>query len=419
MIGQKLNIQILKLKDLKPAEYNPRKSTKEQEKHLQESLKKFGCVEPIIVNINDNRKNIIVGGHFRVRELIKLGVKEVECVVVNLNLEEERELNLRLNSNTGDWDYDLLYKNFTYSQLNSVGFQYNSLEAEARKLLRLYKEQEQEQEQEFKRENTRNIKKGDLFILKNDDKGTEHRLICGDCLESNILNLLMNNKKADMVITDPPYNISIKNSTTREVIANDNMPQEEFNKFLSKSFDVLQKYSAQEAHNYIFCNFKCFSTFENIGKKHWGDEKSAIYIWVKDLPGLGCSYKEQWEIILFFTKQKSIKFYDNKESNVWQVERPSSFKFRINEKDNLADTPTYQIHLTIKPTKLIMRAIKNSCLKENGIILDIFGGSGSTLIGAEKMQRNCYMSELDELYCNVIIDRWERLTGKKAIKVNE
>ena len=104
-----MKIETRKLKDLIPSEYNPRKATKQQEKALSESLQKYGCVEPIIVNEHPDIYNIIIGGHFRVRELLKLRVEEVECVIVNLDLETEKELNIRLNSNTGDWDFDLLF----------------------------------------------------------------------------------------------------------------------------------------------------------------------------------------------------------------------------------------------------------------------------------------------------------------------
>lgn len=151
------------------------------------------------------------------------------------------------------------------------------------------------------------------------------------------------------------------------------------------------------------------------GEKLWGYEKSDIYIWKKDIQGLGYSYRQQYEVILFFTQQPTVKFYDKTESNVWECEQSSTFTFKNNEKDNLTK-PTNQLHPTIKPTSLIARAIKNSTIDPNSIILDIFGGSGSTLIACERMKRNCRIIELDEYFCNVIIDRWEKLTGEKAVK---
>ena len=120
-------IKKLKIADLKPAEYNPRQSTKQQEANLKESLTKFGVVEPVIVNQNAERNNIIIGGHFRVRELKKMGFKEVDCVILDLPLEDEKELNIRLNANKGDWDYDLLANNFDLEDLTTWGLDVPSL----------------------------------------------------------------------------------------------------------------------------------------------------------------------------------------------------------------------------------------------------------------------------------------------------
>lgn len=125
-----MKIEKLKIKDLKPAEYNPRQATKQQEEHLKKSLEKFGVVEPVVVNHNKDRFNIIVGGHFRTRELKKLGHKEVDCVIVDLPLEEEKELNIRLNANTGDFDIDLLANNFELEDLKDWGLDLPELDIE-------------------------------------------------------------------------------------------------------------------------------------------------------------------------------------------------------------------------------------------------------------------------------------------------
>ena len=121
MIKKIMKIEKLQIKDLKPAEYNPRQATKDQEKHLKASLEKFGVVEPVIVNKHKDRNNIIVGGHFRIREIKKLGYKEIDCVIVDLPLEDEKELNIRLNSNNGEWDMDLLANNFDIGELEDWG----------------------------------------------------------------------------------------------------------------------------------------------------------------------------------------------------------------------------------------------------------------------------------------------------------
>ncbi len=428
----KLQLETIKLNELINSEYNSRKNSKEQQKNLAESLKKFGCVEPIIVNRHPDRYNIIVGGHFRVQELIKQNIEEIECVIVNLTKEEEKELNLRLNANTGDWDYNLLYNNFTYSNLEEIGFEFNKLEAEATKLLNRYNELLKKEEaennndnnkQEFTKDNKRNIKEGDVFILRSNktkDNGDyiEHRLICGNSLDKDNIKKLMKHKKASMVFTDPPYNVNISNRFTKINIANDNLNKEEFNNFLNRSFKIIKDNIEKEAHIYICCNEKCIVPFKLEASKYFNDNRSGIFYWIKDLPGLGFGYREQYEIILFYTDQETIKFYDKTESNVWEYPRTNSPTFKRQEKDNINNSTT-NLHPTIKPTGLIARAIKNSSINESDIILDIFGGSGSTLIAAERMGRTCYMSELDPFYCNVILDRWEKLTGQETIKEEE
>ncbi len=225
----------------------------------------------------------------------------------------------------------------------------------------------------------------------------------------------MGNKKADMVFTDPPYNVNISSVVTKMSIDNDNLSEEEFNKFLDKSFKIIKDNINKEAHIYICCNDKCIVPFKLTANKYFNESKSNIFYWVKDLPGLGWGYRPQYELILFYTDQETIRFYDKTESNVWEAPKSCSSTFRKQEKDNINKSIS-QLHPTIKPTSLIARAIKNSSPNETDIILDIFGGSGSTLIACERMGRNCYMSELDEYYCNVIIDRWELLTKQKAIK---
>ena len=226
-----MKIETRKLKDLIPSEYNPRKSTKQQEKALSESLQKYGCVEPIIVNEyqpkdkdgniieSESRYNIIIGGHFRVRELLKLKVEEVECVIVNLNLEQEKELNIRLNSNTGEWNFDLLLSNFNTDELESWGFNSDELDklsfkTEEDKVNELIDDSEDLPEETTKEPKT---KLGDLFYLG------EHRLLCGDSVNEDQVKLLINNKKADLVITDPPYNVAYDKNKQFDKILNDEM----------------------------------------------------------------------------------------------------------------------------------------------------------------------------------------------------
>jgi len=456
-----MKIESRKLTDLIPSDYNPRKATKQQEKALSESLQKYGCVEPIIVNENPDRQNIIIGGHFRVRELIKLHIEEVECVIVNLNLEAERELNIRLNSNTGEWNFDLLLSNFNISDLESWGFN-----------------DEQLDKLEFKTEENRldeiiddsdelpdipkqsKTKLGDVFLLN------DHRLMCGDSTDSESVKILMDNKKSDLVITDPPYNVAYDKSKTFDKILNDEMSKEDFYNFLYKVFknynDIVLK---DGAAIYVF-----HSDSERINfTKSFIDADfyfSQIIVWVKNHFVLGRQdYQNKHEPILYGWKKGNTHYFiDNRtnssvfedEVDLTKLKKEQLLKMLQDilktddvitnsvdnntentndaentnntnniETNNLINKPTTVIHCdkpnksdlhpTMKPIKLIGKLIINSS-KRKDLIVDLFGGSGSTLIASEQLDRQCYMMELDPHYCDVIIERWQNLTKQEAIR---
>ena len=187
-------IEKKQIADLIPAPYNPRQSTAKQEKHLKESLEKFGLVEPIIFN---KQTGYIVGGHFRVRELKKLGVKEVECVIVDLNEADEKELNIRLNANTGSWDWETLANDWDVVDLEAWGLEIPNFDEEVEEL------EASEDDYEVPEGGIEtDIVIGDLFEIG------EHRLLCGDSTDSDAVARLMNGEKADM-LTDPSYGIDI------------------------------------------------------------------------------------------------------------------------------------------------------------------------------------------------------------------
>lgn len=434
-----MKIEPRKLKDLIPSEYNPRKATKQQEKALSESLQKYGCVEPIIVNEHPDRYNIIIGGHFRVRELIKLKVEEVECVIVNLNLEQEKELNIRLNSNTGEWNFDLLLSNFDTDELESWGFNTEELDklsfkTEEDKVNELIDDSEDLPEESEQSK----TKLGDLFYLG------EHRLLCGDSTDKASVELLMTCgteiKKADLVITDPPYNVAYDKNKHFDKILNDEMNKEEFYNFLHKVFinynDIVLK---DGGAIYIF-----HSDSERINfTKAFLDADfyfSQILIWVKNHFVLGRQdYQNKHEPIIYgWKKGESHYFIDNRSNgNVFEDEidlkklkKEELLKMletilKIDSDKNTTSLPTTVIHCdkpnksdlhpTMKPIKLLGKLIVNSSKKDE-LIVDLFGGSGSTLIASHQLERVCYTMELDPHYCDVIIKRWQNLTNEEAIR---
>lgn len=383
-----------KITELIAAEYNPRKINKVQEQDLKDSLTRFGLVDPIIININEERKNIVIGGHQRLRVWADLGNTEIDCNQLDLTLDKERELNIRLNKNGGSFDDELVKEYFDYEELTEWGFTPDELfDKEETTADGLIDDDEIPEAKESK------VKRGDIWKLG------EHRIMCGDSTSSDDVAKLMNGEKADMVFTDPPYN-ALKSwnkketkSETRlnpnEWFANDNMSWEEFEQFIIKSFNNMTGHSL-----YICCDYRIYDIIKrNISLINY-NLKHCI-VWKKNIWGLGKRYRFQHEFIVYATKENNSPFYgDHSQSDVWEIDVDRKTK-----------------HKTPKPVELPLKAIKNSSEKNN-LILDSFLGSGSTLIAAEKLNRKCYGMELDEKYCDLIIERWEQFTGLKAEKIN-
>lgn len=382
-----MKIESKLIKDLKPATYNPRQISTKQYNDLKESIKKFGLVDPIIINQNGN---VVVGGHQRLKICKELKYIEIDCVVLDLSKEEERELNIRLNKNTGDFDMDILANEFDIDELTDWGFKHIDLDINIDKITEGNTEDDHIPEVKESR-----VKLGDVWELG------KHRLMCGDSTKESDVAKLMNGQKADMVFTDPPYNVDYDGgSKKREKIKNDKL--NDFSQFLNSCFSNMHKFMKDGSCIYItHSEVERLSFTETF--KMVGFQLSSIIIWVKNNStfSMNKDYKWKHEPIIYGWKKGSHNFYgDNTQDTVWLYDRPSKSK----------------LHPTTKPIELINKAIKNSS-KKNEIVLDIFLGSGSTLIACEKTNRVCYGMELDTKYCDVIIERWEQFTGQKANKL--
>lgn len=233
--------------------------------------------------------------------------------------------------------------------------------------------------------------------------------MCGDSTNANDIQLLLNGTKANMVFTDPPYNINFYSSTDRnKKILNDNISKEDFDRLIASSFKNLRKSLAHEnCHVYICCNYKCYSVFEKHFKDNFSNLNTCI-VWNKDTIGLGQAYRNKHEFIIFGGNFKNCSFKDKTQSNVWEFPSASSFSFRKTDNEGNNDN---LMHPTMKPIALVSKAILNSS-REDDIILDTFGGSGSTLIACEETNRICYMMELDPKYCDVIVERYNNYIDK-------
>jgi len=392
-----INITYYNANDLVMAEYNPRQLTKDQYTQLKDSINRFGLVDPLIVNKNKDRKNILVGGHQRLRIAKEIGLESIPCVEIDLSYDQEKELNIRLNKNVGEWDYDALANHFDVGELTEWGFSNDELQ---------FYEDEPKQglidDDEIPEVEEPITQAGDLWILG------EHRLLCGDATKKEDVDILMDGEKADMVFTDPPWNVNygenLANGKHKDrKIINDSMSTEDFKSFINQSFISLKNSSKEGCMTYIVMSAQEWGNLMLTLKEndyHWSStiiwNKSSLIISRKD-------YHTKYEPIWYGwlngeSRLKPLK--DRKQSDVWDIQKPSSSK----------------LHPTTKPIELVERAVINSSYEKN-IIIDVFLGSGSTLIACEKTNRKCYGIEIDPHYCDVIVKRWEEFSGKKAERV--
>ncbi len=394
-----MQIEKKKVTDLIPADYNPRKDLKPGDKEyekLKRSIGEFGYVDPLIWNKRTSR---LVGGHQRLKVLKDMGIDEVDVVVVDMDEEKEKALNVALNKISGDWDKDKLMLLIT--DLQGEDFDVSLTGFDPEELDDLFKDDLKDDVKDDNFDVDKELKKptmtkpGDLWQLG------EHRLLCGDSTKEESYELLMAGKQANLVITDPPYNVNYQGSAGK--IKNDNMKDDAFYQFLLAAFTNMEKNMASDASIYVFhadtegLNFrKAFSDA--------GFYLSGTCIWVKQSLVLGRSpYQWRHEPILFGWKKKGKHcwYAGRKESTIWEFDKPKK------NKD----------HPTMKPIPLLAYPIMNSSMT-NSIVLDPFGGSGSTLIACEQTKRICRTIELDEKFCDVIVKRYiEQVGSTKDVKV--
>lgn len=378
--------------ELKPAAYNPRKKLKAGDKEyekIKNSIQEFGYVEPIIVNYDMT----VIGGHQRLTVLKDLGYTEVQCVVVRIEDENKvKALNVALNKITGAWDEQLLADLLV--DLKTQDFNTDFTGFEAPEIEQLFskvhnkeiKEDDFDVDEELKKPTMSKL--GDIWLLG------RHRFICGDSTKPETYDVLMDGQLANMVLTDPPYNVDVEETAGK--IKNDNMADEDFYKFLFAAFVCMEQNMAQDASIYVFhadtqgLNFR--KAFHDAGFY-----LSGCCIWKKNALVLGRSpYQWRHEPCLFGWKLggKHQWYSDRKQTTIWEYDRPKSSK----------------AHPTMKPVALMAYPIQNSSMS-NCIVLDPFLGSGSTLIACEETNRICYGIELDEKFADVIVKRYIETKG--------
>lgn len=347
---------------------------------------------PIVID----RDNVIVAGHTRLKAARKIGLEKVPCIIAD-DLTPEQIKAYRLADNKtadlAEWDFSALEIELAELEsdfdMSAFGFDISDFED--------IHEITEDEAPEVDEENEPSCKTGDIWNLG------KHRLMCGDSTNVSDVEKLMNGDKADLLLTDPPYNVAYEGGTKEKLkIENDDMSDEEFQEFLISAFENSNIVMKDGASFYIWHSDSEGFNFRS-ACKNTGWKIRQCLIWVKNSIVLGRQdYQWKHEPCLYGWKDGAAHYFvdDRTQSTVWEFNKP----LRNME------------HPTMKPVDLIARAINNSSRSDN-IVLDIFGGSGTTLIACEQLNRKCYMMELDPKYCDVIIKRWENLTGEKAVKI--
>ena len=384
-------LKMLPVSVLKPAAYNPRKKLKKGDKEykkIENSIREFGFADPLVVNSDMT----IIGGHQRLTVAIDLGYTEVPCAVVDVDKTREKALNIALNKITGAWDEEMLADLLKDLGDKDFNLEFTGFEApEIEQLFsNIYDKQVREDDFDVESELKQPVfsKPGDIWHLG------KHRVICGDSTKPETYALLMEGDKANLVLTDPPYNVDVEETAGK--IMNDNMSDSDFYNFLLAAYQCMHQNLADDGSIYVWhadtegLNFrKAF--------KDAGFYLSGCCIWKKNALVLGRS-PYQWihEPCLFGWKKggKHQWYADRKQTTVWEYDKPRSSKD----------------HPTMKPVTLMSYPIKNSTMT-NGIVLDPFLGSGSTLIACMETDRVCRGIELDQKFVDVIVKRYLEANG--------
>lgn len=435
-----LQITYVPIADLQPADYNPRRWDETAMQQLQESIKRFGVVDPLVVNNAPNRKNIVIGGHFRLETIRKLNYKEVPIVYVTIpSVEQEKELNLRLNRNQGEFDLNLLAE-FDESLLSDIGFSSEEIDEifpaeENSEIFDLKKELDKLNIKEVK------AKKGDIYEIDGS------RLLVGDStIEADMLKL-MDGVQADMCFTDPPYLLDYLRGKRKDGKPTEGFGLKKNRRYLETDVlppDFTEKWMANVAKVQkadfsiiIFEHPKNLRTIWNELEKHWKYRNTITWHVPNRVQGFAAKYK-------FFNKQDialvgskgNISLNLEDEDELFQNEyenaifatsgKPHFESYKKGKKicptdfiDHIAadeKSSGQGIIFGTKPLELLIPYLK-VLTKRGDLVLEPFGGSGSTLIASLKLGRNCRIMEKSPVYAEVIKKRWETFTGKKANKL--
>ncbi|MEN9881004.1 MAG: hypothetical protein RLZZ308_187 [Candidatus Parcubacteria bacterium] len=413
-----IKVVYLPITNLNPSEYNPRKHTTEQATQLKESIERFGFVDPIICNSAKGRENIVIGGHFRLEVAMELNMVEVPVVFVNIpDLEKEQELNVRLNKNTGEFDFEKL-QNLNFDMLIDIGFDQKDLDDMWNSKLN---NKEFNVDEELKKIKEPMTQKGDIIEMDG------CRLICGDSLLPETLQKLFGDERASMIISDPIYNISvdynggISGTQNYGGSVSDNKTDKEYEDFLRKSMVAALAVTKDDAH-VCYWSDESYIWQIQVLYRELGITNRRVCLWLKNSQSCTpkIAFSKCYEPCTYGTRGKPyITKGVNDFNEVMNDDMTTGNNLLQQAHDHLTvwmekRLPSNQYkHSTMKPPEVYEKAIRR-CTRMNDIILDSFSGSGSTIIAGIKLKRRVYAVEIEEVFCDLTIRRYEALTGKKA-----
>jgi site-specific DNA-methyltransferase (adenine-specific) len=400
-VMEKINIEYLKLSELKPYKNNPRKNDKAVDA-VAASIKEFGFKVPVVIDGN----NEIIAGHTRLKAAKKLGLTEVPCIRAD-DLTPAQVKAYRLADNKtaelAEWDLGALDIELAGLDLDMTAFGFGLPEKE---------EKTEAEEDGFNADEAAGrikepkTKRGDLYALGN------HRLLCGDSTDENDVARLMKGELADTVFTDPPYFSFGSSSGARS--SNGDMTM------VKPFFDILFKTIAQflkpKRGAFVCCDWRTYPLFYEVANKYMNVRN--LVVWDTEMLKMGVYFRSMYELITYATNdnadEKAVGAFTGKQGGIIQIKKNIANIWHI--KDDLFSSKN-KLHSSAKPVELISKAL-DAFEEKQEKVLDLFAGSGSTLIACEQLNRKCYAMEIDPRYCDVIIERWEKLTGGKAELIN-
>jgi DNA modification methylase len=440
MTNNNLAVTYQSVEKLNPAPYNPRKWNEDAIAQLTESIKSFGLVDPILVNSATDRKNIVIGGHFRLKVAKDLGIKEVPVVYIDIpDIEREKELNIRLNKNLGDWDYELLAE-FDETLLSTIGFDSEEIDAIFDQVVDEPETFDLEKELRKLDINTITVQKGDVYLLG------DSRLMCGDSTVEADFDKLMNGEQADMCMTDPPYILDYLHAKrggksvtgfgakrNRRYLETDVLPDN----FTELWMANVAKYAKPDYSIIVYENWKNLRVIWAEMEKFWKVKNMIVWHLPNRHQGFAAKYK-------FFSKHDiamvgasgDVEYNHDEEPDGLQEEyetalyaiggKPQWEGYEGGKKYQPTDFISYMasdekhsgqgVIFGTKPIEILVPYIK-VLTKRGDLVVEPFCGSGSTLIASTKLKRRCNIMEKSPTYAEVALHRWEKLTGQKRVKL--